>query len=109
VLYKLNPDKTTEATDLNGYVEFLKSEHGLEVKRIALTDILPRLTVSTVFLGIDHGYNKKHAPILFETMVFSSGEATETHRYTTYQDALDGHNCVVFRIRKYLDEQTKSG
>lgn len=48
--------------------------------------------VSTVFLGIDHGY---------ETMVFWDGHDLdqEQERYWTYCEAEDGHAAMVERVK----------
>ena len=39
-------------------------------RQVAL-DRLPLATVSTVFLGLDHGWFGKGPPLIFETMVFA--------------------------------------
>jgi hypothetical protein len=53
------------------------------------------LTVSTIYLGIDHGYGKEWPPLIFETMIFDqmqdgNGEVG-CWRYRTKQAALDNH------------------
>jgi len=45
--------------------------------------------VSTVFLGLDHGWGTTHLPVLWETLVFP--ECEECERYTSRADALAGH------------------
>jgi hypothetical protein len=49
-------------------------------------------TVSTVFLGIDHAFCND-IPLWFETMVFPESDICE--RYTTYEEAIDGHEKIV--------------
>lgn len=75
--------------------------------------------VSTVFLGLDHSFDRDGPPILFETMVFqrersivkwfkgrlmsihkSVDEDDFFHRYSTWDEAEAGHNTLVRRIRK---------
>lgn len=77
-------------------------------RHVAATRI-GNLWVSTVFLGLDHNfdYSRVHNPILFELMVFQSGEShreypvdLEQRRYTTWWNALRGHKRMVRRIRK---------
>lgn len=58
-------------------------------RRVARTKIGSCL-ISTVWLGIDHGYEE---PLIFETMVFPESE--EQHRYTTEEEALAGHQRIV--------------
>lgn len=51
--------------------------------------------VSTVFLGINHGFGGK--PLWFETMVFSAGgDSTDyCERYETWDEAVEGHKKAV--------------
>lgn len=54
--------------------------------------------VSTVFLGLDHGWGTVK-PVLFETMVFGGDADGETHRYCTWAEAERGHYHCAARIR----------
>ena len=63
--------------------------HDTQVARSQLSN---DLLVSTVFLGLDHGWN---APIWFETIVFEQGKEIEMFRYATWDEAVEGHECVV--------------
>lgn len=74
--------------------------------RVAL-DEFDGITVSTVFLGLDHSYRDSDIPILFETMVFfdSGGyESQYMERCSTYDEALAQHKRVV---EMYKKESTK--
>jgi hypothetical protein len=55
--------------------------------------------VSTVFLGLDHGFglNGDSGPILWETMVFPECEVCE--RYRTYEEAIEGHRRIVESLK----------
>ena len=55
--------------------------------------------LSTVFLGMDHGYGIGQ-PVLFETMVFAKNDDFEDFedyqdRYCTYEEAEAGHEAAV--------------
>lgn len=55
--------------------------------------------VSTVWLGIDHGWGLGD-PVLWETMTFGvPGWADYQARYTSREQALAGHNAVVDSVR----------
>ena len=54
-------------------------------------------TVSTVFLGIDHNFGEGK-PLLFETMVFGGKLDEETERYSTWEEAVEGHNHMVEKV-----------
>jgi len=53
-------------------------------------------SVSTVFLGLDHGWQGGLKPLLWETMCWLGGEALDAQwRYRSREDAIEGHNRVV--------------
>jgi hypothetical protein len=59
--------------------------------------------VSTVWLGLDHQFEKYGAPMLFETMVFDLlGEPQDQKRYTTLRAAQEGHKRFVQQLCKEL-------
>ena len=62
-------------------------------KRIGNTHLSNGIRVSTVFLCINHNFSGTGDPVLFETMAFpeDSYEEIDMDRYTTYEDALQGH------------------
>lgn len=65
------------------------------------------VTVSTVFLGIDHNWGARSlGPVIFETMVFGGPLNEEQERYSTWDDAKAGHDRWLQRVR---DEQKKEG
>jgi hypothetical protein len=74
-------------------------------------DLIGDWFISTVFLGLDHGYgdpdDPEYRPVLFETMIFWQGEEgkcphPELHndqdRYTSTQDAILGHAFMVDKV-----------
>lgn len=56
------------------------------------------VTVSTVFLGIDHNWSGG-PPILFETMVFGGPLNEDCRRYRTVDEARAGHLEMVERVK----------
>lgn len=95
----------------------------MKYKRVAYTWI-PFGKVSTVWLGLDHGYlPRPNAPIIFETMVFPSTGYTDLYmdRYSTEKEAWRGHwkavlisllpiptyNRIVYCIRDIADRIKK--
>lgn len=63
--------------------------------------------VSTVFLGVDHGFLSygDRPPVLWETMVFGGPEEEDEgrlmERYTTAEDAAEGHKRMVEHVRNW--------
>ncbi len=66
------------------------------IKRVDFTS-RDGVDVSTVFLGRDHAYFGD-APLLFETMVFGGEFDQEQERYSTLQEAKDGHAAMVKKV-----------
>jgi hypothetical protein len=72
-------------------------------RSVAKTTI-QNIDISTVFLGIDHGYGPgnpfdppgtKYQPMLFETMIFGGQCDNEQWRYSTWDQATKGHQNAV--------------
>ena len=76
-----------------------------EFRRVDDTTIIEKdnTRVSTVFLGLDHGWGRKESdpPVVFETMTFSSNPDLNEYqeRYCTWDEAVKGHNRVVESIK----------
>jgi hypothetical protein len=52
--------------------------------------------VSTVFLGLDHSWPKDESkPLLWETMIFYGEDDGYQDRYTSVEEALEGHQKAV--------------
>jgi hypothetical protein len=79
-------------------------------RHIGLT-VVGNARVSTVFLGIDHSYRRdeKVAPLLFETMVFNSGEKDEIQlRYATLDQAKRGHKKIVALMQSKIGKKNEN-
>lgn len=53
--------------------------------------------VSTVFLGLDHQF-VDGPPLLFQTTVFGGKLDREQARYSTWEQAVSGHNLMVEKV-----------
>jgi hypothetical protein len=67
-------------------------------KRVAKTKV-GDVEVSTVWLGLDHGYEDT-GPLIFETLVFGGPLDGEMERYATEAEALAGHEAMVARVER---------
>lgn len=65
--------------------------------RVVRQDYVGEWQVSTVFLGIDHGW-RDGAPLWFETMVFGGPLDLEGRRYTSYEAAQTGHREMLEQV-----------
>lgn len=67
----------------------------IDRRRVALTELGGGVEVSTVFLGIDHGF-RPGPPVLFESMVFGLDDGEQDcWRYATWAAAEAGHEQIV--------------
>ena len=55
--------------------------------------------ISTVFLGMDHSFGGG-TPVLFETMIFGGKLNDYQWRYTTWDEAIEGHQKAVQMCRE---------
>lgn len=66
---------------------------------VAGTEVNKDITVSTVFLGLDHQWSDG-PPLLYETLVFGGEMDGEMERYSTKDEAITGHDAMVQRVRQ---------
>jgi hypothetical protein len=70
-----------------------------EYRRLARDDLGARGVVSTIFLGLDHSFDRGALPVLWESMIFGGPHDGEQFRYTSRREALDGHAALVEACR----------
>jgi len=90
-------DKTpVPCPDLMEWAEWFEKGN----RRVAQTTI-GKLRVSTVFLGLDHSFDPKGPPLLFETMVFGDDDDGEIcERCSTWEQAKKQHEKICALIEK---------
>jgi hypothetical protein len=87
--YILDESNTPVAVDLMAWASFIDRDRN----RVAL-DERGDVTVSTVFLGLDHSFGFG-PPVLWETMIFGGEHDQYQERYTSHADAVKGHKRAV--------------
>ena len=99
-------DRHGKPISLKQYIQAIADE---EYKRVAQDTIGP-YWVSTVWLGVDHGW-RGDTPLIFETMVFHQlaeergvGLDMDMRRYATEEEALRGHEEMVTLVRATAQE-----
>lgn len=88
-------DKTGKKIGLKKWAELLSQP---EYKIIKQDTLRTGFFVSTVWLGLNHNFNNKEKPLIFETMVFprkGNFEDIDMDRYSCLIEALNGHNNMV--------------
>lgn len=68
------------------------------------TYITPKVSVSTVFVGVNMNYGREGSPVLFETMVFGfhPWDMQVMARYSTWRGAELGHEETVRKVDRTL-------
>jgi hypothetical protein len=72
-------------------------------------DELGGVTVSTVFLGLDHNFFDEGPPILFETMIFGGIHDGDMRRCSTYSQAEKMHAEEVAKVKRSISISAKHG
>ena len=66
------------------------------------------VSVSTVFLGMDHSFGGGGHPVLFETMIFGGEHDQYQERYCTWDEAEKGHQIACDLVNKItIDRDNK--
>jgi hypothetical protein len=74
------------------------AEWMLAADRVVKSDIVQGVHISTVFLGLDHGWGPDRKPVLFETMIFGGDLDEFQRRYHTWEEAEIGHAEAVSKV-----------
>ena len=93
-------DRTGWPISLKEWVERRRDE---KYQRVDETTLPDGRWISTVWLGLDESFGGS-APMIFETMVFSSREVAasadlDSERYATEAEAIAGHQGMVEKWR----------
>lgn len=110
--YGILRDREVVECDFEAYVKDAQNPEDFEkTRRVAKTQVSDGVLVSTVFLGIDHGWGD--VPRWFETMVFIESQSSLSEelanawsefqaRYSTWDEAQAGHKMIVTRLKEGL-------
>lgn len=93
--YILNADHSVRRPA--GLREWADAFNAVGTRRVA-RDRIGDAEVSTVFLGIDHSFGQG-PPLIFETMIFGGQHDQDQWRYSTWDEAVAGHQAAVELVR----------
>ena len=99
--YILDADNHAVEVDMMTWAMWLEDGN----RRVGYTEITSQVTVSTVFVGLDHRFFGNGPPILFETLVFGSPLDGDGARYSSYDDAEVGHRMMVAKVRAAMGQR----
>jgi len=97
IYYILNDQKEPVPATVFQWADFIE-EPG---NRLIAFNQVGKISISTVFLGIDLGLGLWGPPRLFETMVFGGPFDEYQERYETYREALAGHQKALEAVQVF--------
>jgi hypothetical protein len=90
--YRLNADHSV--TPISDPQEWAIAFEDRDKRRVAKTKLPDGTMISTVFLGLNHAYGDG-PPMIFETMIFGGKHEGDQWRYSTWDEAVAGHEHAV--------------
>jgi hypothetical protein len=94
--YILDENNKPVESKINEYVDW---EEANPTKKAVKQENVGDIRISTVFLGLDHAWNSD-VPVLWETMIFGGEHDQYQERYTSVEDALEGHQIALNLVNK---------
>ena len=89
-------NKPVKATSIMEAADWMENN---PERKVVKQENIGDIFISTVFLGLDHAWNSD-VPVLWETMIFGGIHDQYQDRYTSYEDALKGHELALTLIPK---------
>lgn len=83
-------DRDGQPTDHDDWARAFEDQAGRQIGRDQVGDAL----VSTVWLGLNHN-RAVGPPLIFETLIFGGPSDGDMWRYSTEEEALEGHRQAV--------------
>jgi len=97
-----NNNKPIAAASITEAAKWL--DENLE-RKVVKQDYVGDIWISTVFLGLDHAWPKGNTPVLWETMIFGGEHDQYQDRYTSHEDALEGHEVAVELVKSLITKE----
>jgi hypothetical protein len=102
--YILDDENKTIKASMHQWAKWIENNRN---KKVVKQEVINDQKLSTVFLGLDHSYGGG-PPLLFETMIFEGPHDGGQWRYTTYAEALEGHNQIAERLKTGLPPEDEN-
>lgn len=102
--YNLNENKEAVPCSLEEWGALYDLDSGIDKRRVAWNEI-EGYEISTVFLGLDHGYGFTKNPLIFETMIFGKGRGDGYQtRCSTWNEAKIMHKTALEWVKNGCPE-----
>lgn len=93
--YTLDSENKPIKSSLKAFDKWIQKN---PLKKPVKQEFVNKIYISTVFLGLDHSYGGT-IPLLWETMIFEGTFDGYQERYTSYEEALTGHEFAVQMVK----------
>jgi hypothetical protein len=108
--YILDENNNVIEADLTTWAQFIGDERE---RSIVKQEYIGDLQVSTIFIGLDHNLaglitKGEHRPHIFETMIFKDNKDIYCDRYSTWEEAKEGHQKAIDWINNGCKEEEES-
>lgn len=123
-LYYDRQGKPYKSKGIKAVLQWGKDFEDAKKKIVKQTTLKNGLFISTVWLGMDHNLGMSNKPLIFETMVFDTnrketyklgkiqhttiGEDLDQERYSTEDQAVEGHKKMVLKYIRYKSPKKKA-
>ncbi len=87
---------TSQNEALNAWAKDLEND---DYKRVGWTEV-NEVKISTVWIGLDHSFGIGEKPLIFETMIFGGIHNGYQERYSTEEEAQEGHQRAVQMVKE---------
>lgn len=105
ILDKSGPTPVMVKATLDEWAKWLNDGEG---RIVGKDDLSSDVRVSTVCLGLDHSFGEGE-PLWFETMVFGGPLDQEQDRYSTWDEAVKGHEAMVAKAKEAATKEQDNG
>lgn len=101
IMYMLDGHTPVPCSDIYEWAAWFEKT---DSRLVARTEYPGDILVSTVFTGFDSGVVWSDKPILFETMVFGGDFNHYIRKYSTWDEATEGHDIIRRMVEATLNK-----
>ncbi len=95
MFYKLDENKNVVPSSIEEWSKFIEGILPTNYMYVG-EEVVNGLRVSTIFAGISSDfYGKGKHPLVFETMIFNNGSSIYVNKYSTWDQAVEGHQNAI--------------
>ncbi len=105
--FNLDENNNVIECDIKDWSDLYETKDGSDRRRVGWDEV-DGYEVSTVFLGLDHGYGNGFTglPLLFETMIFGQGDGDGYQtRCSTWDEAVQMHKDAIEWVKAGCKEE----